>query len=426
MNAFRLFRAAVLIALLAGAARAENWPQWRGPNNDGISTEKKLPTTWSKDKNVAWKLTLPGPGSSTPVVWGDKIFLTAQDGKKLVLMCVSTAGKELWKGDLGPMVRSGRPGFGGEGGANPSSSTDGKAVYAFAANGDFAAFDFTGKELWRFNAQERYGKFRIQFGIQSTPVLHGDRLYLQLLHDGGQKVACLDKADGKEKWAIDRESDGRAENKHGYTSPFIWKKGKEAYLVVHGNDYTTAHELKDGAEIWRVGDLNPKGRYNPTLRFVASPVCLPDLIVIPTAKQQGVVGLKPGAKGKVNKGDKSEQWRLARGTPDVPSPLVHDGIVYLVGEGGSLTTLDAKTGKEIYKKQVNSDTHWASPVYADGKIYIQSWGGTTSVVQAGKDYKVLARNTLDPDDTTLASPVISGGRIYLRGYKTLWAIEEKK
>jgi outer membrane protein assembly factor BamB len=119
-------------------------------------------------------------------------------------------------------------------------------------------------------------------------------------------------------------------------------------------------------------------------------------------------------------------WRLARGTPDVPSPLVHDGIVYLVGEGGSLAALDAKTGKEIYKKQVRSETHWASPVYADGKIYIQSRAGTTSVVQAGKNYKVLSRNTLDDQDTTLASPAVSGGRIYLRGYKTLWAIEEKK
>lgn len=422
MSVRSLTRVIAAIALFAAAAHADNWPQWRGPNNDGISTEKNLPTQWSKDKNVVWKFDLPGQGSSTPAVWGERIFLTAQDEQKLVLLCVSTAGKELWRRDMGPAVKSGRGGE-GEGGANPSPSTDGKAVFAFSSNGQLAAFDLDGKEIWRVNAQERYARFQIPFGIQSTPVLHGDHLYLQMLHRRGQKVACVAKADGKEVWTIDRQSDGEGENLDGYTSPFIWKKGDAAYLVVHGNDYTTAHDLKDGKEIWRVGELNPADAYRRDLRFVASPVCTPDLIVIPTAKNHGVVALKPGAKGKVAKGSAAEQWRLSKGTPDVPSPLLHDGLVYLGGESGSLTVLDAKDGRQLYRQQVGKGTHRASLVYADGKIYQAGTNGTVNVVQAGKDYKLLARNELP--DRLAASPVVSGGRIYLRGNKALWAIGEK-
>jgi outer membrane protein assembly factor BamB len=413
------------LLVTAATAHADNWPQWRGPTNDGICTEKNLPTEWSKDKNLAWKLALPGEGSSTPAIWGDKIFLTAQSDKKIVLWCVSTSGKKLWEADMGQAIRAGR---GDEGNAaSPSPSTDGKYVYVFSGNGEFAAFAFDGKEKWRFNAQERYGKFRIAFGMHSTPVLRGDRLYQQLIHEGGGIVFCIDKSNGKEVWKINRKSDGFAENLHSYASAFMWQKGKEAYLVVHGNDYATAHKLEDGKEIWRVGDLNPQGRgYRRDLRFVASPVCTPNLIVVPSAKGKSIVGLRPEATGDVNKeNNKFEQWRLDKGTPDVPSPLVYDGLVYLGGEGGSLTVLDAKTGKQYYRKQVGSGRHRGSPVYADGKIYLSGRDdGTVSVVQAGKEYKLLAKNKL-PDKVPPAV-AISGGRIYIRGYEYLWAIEEKK
>lgn len=415
----------LLLALGLGAAQAENWPQWRGPNNDGVSHEKGVPTEWGAEKNVAWKLAMPGEGCSTPAVWGDRLFLTAQSGKRVVLWCVSTAGKKLWEKDLGAATRWARSDEGN--GATASPSTDGKRVYVFAGSGDFAAFDFDGKEAWRFNAQERYGKFRIQFGVHSTPVLHGDRLYQQIIHEGGGLVVCLDKNTGKEVWKLDRKSDGTDENEHSYASAFIWQKGKgdpAAYLVIHGNDYATGHDLNDGKEIWRVGDLNPKASYNRFLRFVASPVCTPDLIVIPTAKNGPVVGLKPDAKGEVNKGSNFEQWRINKGTPDVPSPLVHDGLVYLSGEMGALTCLDAKTGQQVYRKQVGKGRHRANPVYADGKVYLTARNGVVNVVQAGKEYKLLATNKL-PDDLA-ASPAVSGGRVYLHGFKHLWAIEEKK
>jgi outer membrane protein assembly factor BamB len=407
---------------LAAPAAADNWPQWRGPTYDGVSKEKGLPTEWGPTKNVLWKLPLPGMGSSTPAVWGDRLFLTSKDGNDLVLLCVRTEGKELWRRTLGTGDRKPR---GDEGNlASASPSTDGSHVWAFAGTGDLACFDMDGKEAWKFNLQDRYGKFRIQFGMHSTPVLHGDRLYLQLIHSGGAWVIALDKATGKEVWKVARKSDGYGENEHSYASPCLWTNGKEAYLITHGNDYAIAHRLEDGGEVWRVGGLNPKDRYRPDLRFVASPVATADIIVIPSAKDHGVVGLKPDATSTILPGNKFEYWRLARGTPDVPSPLVHDGLVYLCRENGNLICLDAHTGKVHYDRRTHESRHRASPVYADGKVYLTARDGVITVVKAGPEFQVLATNRLG--DQMTASPAISNGRIYLRGWDALYAIAETK
>jgi outer membrane protein assembly factor BamB len=422
----RLARSLFLVCLiplaLAGGVRAENWPQWRGPNGDGISKETNLPTHWSDTENVVWSLPLPGMGGSTPAVWGERIFLTSADGDDLVLLCVSTQGKELWKRKLGSGRFKARSDEGNL--ASSSPSTDGKHVWAFVGPGDFACFTLDGKEVWKFNAQERYGKFKIQFGMHSTPVLYGDRLYMQLIHSGGARVIALDKATGETVWIVARKSDGRAECEHSYASPVIWHNGDKAYLITHGNDYAIAHRLDNGEEIWRVGDLNPKDRYNPTLRFVASPVAAADLIVVPSAKNGPVVGVKPNAAGMIRAGSAQEQWRLRSNTPDVPSPLVHDGLVYLCRENGTLICLDAKTGAKLYEASTHKQRHRASPVCADGKIYLTARNGVISVVKAGPKFELLATNRMNDDIS--ASPVVSNGRIYLRGFKALYAIEQRK
>jgi outer membrane protein assembly factor BamB len=408
-----------LLTSAAGFAVAGNWPQWRGSENDGISQETGLPTEWGESKNIAWKLKMPGMAGSTPAVWGERIFLTSEEGDDLVLMCVDTGGKELWKTKLA----AGRQRFmRGEGNnASPSPSTDGKHVWAYVGTGDLGCYDFEGKQVWKFNVQDRYGKFRIQHGMHTTPLLDGDRLYMQLIHSNSQYVVALDKATGQEVWKVTRQSDGRAENEHSYASPIIWRKGMDAYLITHGNDYAVAHRLQDGSEIWRVGDLNPRDRYRGDLRFVASPVATPELIVIPSAKDHGVVGLKPDAEGLVMPGNKYEQWRRSRGTPDVPSPLVYNGLVYLCREnGGFLICLDAKTGKEHYNQRIHSSIYRASPLAADGKIYLTARDGVVTVVKAGPTFEQVAENRL-PDKFT-ASPAVSSGRIYLRGWDVLYAI----
>src|SRR5438445_6893615 len=248
-QATRMCLGAIVGILLfhAPGARAENWPQWRGPTDDGISNEINLPAEWSATKNIVWKLALPGMSGATPAVWNDRIFLTSQDGDDVVLMCIGTDGKERWKRKL----TAGKSRIRDEANlASPSPSTDGQHVYTFTGTGDFACFDFEGKEIWKFNAQDRYGKFRIQWGMHVTPLLHGDRLYLSLLHSGGWSVIAVDKATGKDVWKVKRNSDATDECEQSYASPSLWHKGKEEYLIIHGNDYATAHRLTDGSEIW--------------------------------------------------------------------------------------------------------------------------------------------------------------------------------
>jgi outer membrane protein assembly factor BamB len=415
--------ASLLCSLLSTSfVQADNWPQWRGPNGDGVSNETHLPTKWSATENVAWTLTMPGMAGSTPIVWGERIFLTSEDGNDLVLLCLSTQGKELWKRKLGVGKFRARSDEGNLASATPS--TDGKHVFAFVGSGELASYTLDGEKAWSFNAQERYGKFNIQFGMHSTPVLYGDKLYMQLIHTDGAWVIALDKNTGETVWKVERKSDGRAENKHSYASPCIWHKGDNAYLITHGCDYAVAHRLDNGEEIWRVADLNPKSKYRNDLRFVASPLATPDLIVVPSAKHHAVVGIKPDAVGLIRAGSPFELWREATGTPDVPSPLAYDGLVYLCGEDGLLTCLESMTGKLLYRVSIHKQRYRASPVYADGKIYLTARDGVVSVVKAGPKFELLATNRID--DAISASPAIANGRIYLRSFKTLFAIESSK
>ena len=414
----------ILCGILSAPALADNWPQWRGANNDGISQEKNLPVKWSPTENVAWKLDLPGPAGSTPVVWEDKIFLTSVEGENLLLLCIGTDGKEQWRQKMGTGNKDARGDEGNS--ASPSPCTDGQHVWAFMGTGDLACFDFDGKEVWKINVQDRYGKLKIAFGMTSTPVLDGDQLYLQLIHGEGNAktreatVVALEKATGKEIWQQPRPSDAIQECEHSYASPILYRDSERSYLISHGADYAIAHDLKDGHELWRVGNLNLKTKYNPTLRFVASPVAIPGLIIVPSAKNGPVLALSPDGSGVLENDSKARLWTRPDNTPDVPSPLIHDGLVYLCRENGVLIVVDAKTGTEVYQQNVHRHRHRASPVYADGKIYLTSRDGMVSVVKAGKQFEILSQN--DMKESLAASPAISNGRIYLRTFTALYAI----
>ena len=214
-----------------------------------------------------------------------------------------------------------------------------------------------------------------QLGLHSTPLLDGDRLYFQYFIKSAAYVIALDKANGKEIWKVERKSDGTGENLDSYASPMMWRKGKDAYLITHGNDYAIAHRLEDGSEIWRVGGLNPKDNYRRDLRFVASPVATPDLIVIPSAKDHGVVGLKPDAKGLVDAG---QQFRGVAAVQGDAGRALAAGLRrprLPVPRDGSLLCLDAKTGKELYDRRIHASRYRASPVAADGNVYLTARDG---------------------------------------------------
>ena len=405
------------VFILVGSLSAENWHQWRGPNNDGISHETDVPIQWSQTENVKWRLPLPGEAASTPVVWEDKIFLTSAEGNALVLMCISTEGEELWKQTVGHGNRSVRGGEGNS--AAPSPVTDGEHVWAFLGTGDLVCYDFDGNQVWHTNLAERYGSFNLYFVMSTTPLIDKDRLYIHLIHSNAWLVLALDKMTGKEIWKHKRESDATDECEQAYTSPILYRDAEREYLVVHGADYVTAHSLEDGSEIWRCGGLNPVMGYNPSLRFVASPVATEGLIVVPSAKNGPVLGIDPAAKGDITD-SKWQLWKLRQGTPDVPSPVIHDGLVYLCRERGDLICLDAETGEQLYRERTHRHRHRASPVYANGHIYLTSRDGLVNVVKTGRAFEIVASNSLG--EVIAASPVISNGVLYLRSYQALYAI----
>ena len=408
----------ILVSItIVNVSNAENWHQWRGANNDGISNETDVPIEWSQTENVRWRLPLPGEGASTPVVWKDKIFLTTADENNLVLMCINTDGEELWKRTLAQGNRTKR---GDEVNyAAPSPTTDGMYVWAFLGTGDLVCYDFEGNSIWHTNIEERYGNFRLGFLMSMTPLLYKDRLYLQLIHSNAWLVLALDKMTGEEIWMHDRKSDARAECEHAYTSPILYKDSERELLIVHGADYVTAHSLDDGSEIWRCGGLNSTGRYNPSFRLVASPVATEGLIVVPSAKNGPVLGLDPSGQGDITD-SKWQIWKLGRGTPDVPSPLIHDGLVYLCRENGVLICLDAKTGEKLYEQRTHDNRHRSSPIYANGHIYLTARDGVVNVIKAGREFGIIATNMIG--EPVAASPVIADGTLYLRSYDALYAI----
>ncbi len=415
-----VFSLALGLVLLSAAGSAANWPSWRGAMNQGISDEKNIPTSWSSTENRLWRVDLPGPAGSTPVIWEDHIFLTSVDGDDLVLMCFTTAGQLKWKQTQGQGNKDVRGDEGNSAAASPV--TDGKHVWAFFADGSLGCYDFDGNRVWSVDVQKQYGKFDIAFGLTSTPVLHGDQLYLQLIHSGGAKVVALKKESGQKVWAVPRISDAHSECEHSYASPIAYDDGTTRFLLTHGADYSIAFDMNDGREIWRVGGLHPPDRYDPTLRFVSSPVAVDGMIVIPSAKQGITVAIKPDGKGDITGKEAHYHWTFEV-TPDVPSPLILEDYVYLCRENGNLICLDRKTGQQVYEERTNRIRHRASPVYADGKIFLSGRDGKVTVVQPGKTFKILAQNDLE--ESLAASPAISGGRIYLRTFDALWAIGEK-
>jgi outer membrane protein assembly factor BamB len=400
-------------------ANAENWPQWRGPALNGVSTEKNLPVKWTTEENVVWKVAMPGLSGSTPIIWRDRIFLSIAEGDNLALWAVDKSkGEVLWKKPLG----AGNVKMRKHNMSSPSPVTDGRSVYVITGTGILAAFDFSGKQLWTRDIQKEYGNFGLNWGYASSPLLFEDSLYVQVLHgmktDDPSYVMRIDKKNGKTLWKVDRPTNAIRESPDSYTTPGLLRYGKNIEIVITGGDCVTGHDPATGKELWRANGLNPEN--NPFYRIVASPIIFDEIIYVPT-RVKPLLALKAGGKGDVT--SSHVLWSTVNG-PDVPTPVTDGKYFYIVKDNGVVFCLDAKTGAEVYGQQrLKAGTYSGSPVLADGKIYVTNEDGVTSVLAAGPKFELLAENALN--EYTLSSPAISDGRIYIKTSGHLYAIGKK-
>jgi outer membrane protein assembly factor BamB len=307
--------------------------------------------------------------------------------------------------------------------STPSPVTDGESLWVMTGTGLLRRFDFNGNELWVRDIQKDYGAFGIFWGYGSSPLLHENSLYVQVLHgmltDDPSYILRIDKASGKTLWRVERPTKAIQESPDSYTTPAIVKTKTGIELVVSGGDVVTGHDLATGKELWRLNGLNPQN--NPSYRLVASVLVLDDLLFVPS-RERPLIAMRAGGRGDVSKSHFI--WSTANG-PDVPSPVTDGKYLYIVRDNGVMFCYDARTGAEIYGRQrVPPGTYSASPVLADGKIYVTSEDGLTSVVRSGPKFEILAQNDLD--DYTLSSPVFVNGQIFLRTDSALWAIGQAR
>lgn len=414
----RVLGTLVVLLLSLSVANAENWPQWRGPNLNGVSNEKNLPVKWTTEENIVWKIAMPGFSGSTPIIWRDRIFLNVADGDNLLLWCVDKdKGQVLWKQPLG----AGNVKMRKQNMSSPSPVTDGRAVFVMTGTGILKAFDFGGKELWSRDIQKEYGDFGLNWGYASSPLLHDDSLFIQVLHgmktDDPSYVMRIDKKNGKTLWKVDRATNAIRESPDSYTTPALLRYGKTIEIVITGGDCVTGHDPADGKELWRANGLNPDN--NPFYRIVASPIVFNDVIYAPT-RVKPLLALRAGGRGDIT--SSHVLWSTVNG-PDVPTPVTDGKYFYIVNDRGIVWCLDARTGAEIYGQRIKSGTYSGSPVLADGKIYVTNEDGLTTVIAAGPKFEVLAENALN--DYCLSSPAISDGRIYIRTGGFLYSIGKK-
>lgn len=433
----------MLAALLAPAAASDRWPQFRGPaESAGVVDDPSLPDTWSATKNVVWKADIPGSGWSSPVVWGDRIFVTSviraergeepkkglyfggnrpeppADEHRWMVYCVDwKTGKRLWERE----VHRGAPKTSHHlknTYASETPVTDGERLYAYFGNVGLFCFDFSGKLLWSQAwppVTTRYG-----WGTAASPMLYEGRIYVVNDNDDQSFLVAIDKTTGKQIWRAERDE---ASN---WATPYIWRNAKRTEIVTPGTRKVRSYDL-DGRLLWELGGMSSI--------VIPTPFSGHGMLYLASGyvgdQTRPVFAVRPGAKGDISlkSGATSSEfiaWHLPQGGPYNPSPIVYGDYFYTLLDRGFLTCHDARTGKEIYGKQRIDPTagaFTASPWASNGKIFALSEDGDTYVIEAGPEFKVLGKNSLD--EMCMATPAIARGSLIIRTASKLYRIATK-
>jgi outer membrane protein assembly factor BamB len=433
----KVFIAVALIISVSGAAFAANWPQWRGPDGSGISSEKNLPAAWSPTKNIKWKTPIAGRGHSSPIVWGNRIFVTTAvegdvvagakavkhmaDGKEFlhpdsvgadrkhtfkVIALNRDSGKILWES----VAWEGTPYDNRHRKSSYAASTpatDGKRVYAFFGTEGLYAYDFNGKLAWK----AQLGNMgTVGMGTGTSPILYENLVIVQGDEDNGEAsfIVALDKKTGKEAWRTPRKV------QVSWSTPLLVRTATRAELITSGTEFVISYDPTTGKELWRHKGVESNA--------IPSPVANNNMVFLAAGFPAKIaMAIKLGGSGDLT-GTPNVPWTYTKGTAYVPSPILYGDYLYLTTDRGILTCIDAKTGEVKYEggRIPIPATFTASPVAFEGKILMTSEDGDTFMVKAGPKHEIIATNSIG--EAVYASPAIADGRIFIRGEKNLYCI----
>lgn len=394
-----------LSALAVGDGATANWPQFRGPTAQGIVVDARFPMEWSTTKNIAWKVSLPGSGNSSPVIWGDRLFVTAAaaDGTGRWLLCYAIGdGRLLWQHTAPNSAAKLETLYRKNTFASSTPVTDGERVVAFFGNCGIICCDFAGKELWHRDL----GAFPTMHGPGTTPVIYRDRiLFIQDQTVGDSVFVALDKNDGRILWRQNRPSGAC------WSTPLLVRAGERDELLYNGSHFVAAYDPDTGHEIWRCS--------GPSRESVPMPVIGGGLIYSTSGRNGPILAIRPGGEGDVT--ETHVVWSVPRGGPHVPTPCYVKGRLFMVNDVGVATCLEAATGRLVWQKRLPGRFSM-SVLSAGEKLLATNESGATYILNAADRFEQLAVNDLE--ETTLATPAILGGRIYFRTAENLICVGE--
>jgi outer membrane protein assembly factor BamB len=406
------------VLLVSSAAANNHWPQWRGPDANGVAEGDSYPIRWSATENIVWKYELPGIGASTPVIWDDHIILTGEKEGRNSVLCLDRQGNRRWEATLGRLsaARNNKAS-----GTNPSPVTDGKHVWVYFKSGELACLDFEGNQVWSKNLQELYAEDTLWWDLGTSPVLTESHVVIACMQSGPSYLVGFNKETGEEAWKVDRRVDARSESAQSYTTPLVIRESDKEVLIVLGADHVTAHDAATGRQLWIAGNLNPRREGN--WRSISSPVVYEDKVFAPYARGNSMTAIRLGGEGDVT--SSHVLWSNSGPAADVPTPVAHDGKLYVVTDRGTVAILDVRTGQTRAQLELprRRNAYSASPVLAGGHLYLTNEDGTVFVVKVdGDQLELVAENAME--DFAVATPVFLDGRVYLRTDQYLHCIGE--
>jgi outer membrane protein assembly factor BamB len=403
---------AVFALTACRTASAEDWPRWRGPAGNAVSSEEGLPVEWSATQNVAWKTKIEGEGHSSPIVSGECVFLTSslESGSRRLTHCLDRGtGALRWTREIGdddPEIASSMTGH-----AAATPAADGRHVVAAFGRAGLVCYDYAGRQLWRVEL----GQFESELGLASSPIIDGDRIFIVCDHDGDRFTSfdsyllAVRAADGGTLWKTERRGVYRS-----WSTPIVVPVGERKQLVVSAQDELRAYDPQSGELLWKIAAA--------TGWVAPSPVVARGLIFAASGKNGPIVAVRPTVSDKPAAAGSSAAeivWQVDGAGPYVCSPIAYGDYLYVHNEAGVLACYEAATGRQVYRRRLNGK-FTASAAAGDGRLYLTNEDGTTYVVEAGAAFKLLAANSLE--EYSLASPAISGRRLFLRTKQHLYCI----